>query len=111
MATVDILIPAYTRSGALAATLTALMPQTFKNFRVVISDQTEGSKSRTPSRKMNAGTQAFGTFQRNANGLLQVTTFKKLQAAKDAAAIENFRQTQIFYRRKLAAHGLRRRLR
>lgn len=43
MATVDVLIPAYTRSGALAATLTALMPQTFKDFRVVVSDQTEDS--------------------------------------------------------------------
>ena len=41
MATVDILIPAYTRPGALAATLTALMPQTFQDFRVVIADQTE----------------------------------------------------------------------
>src|SRR4051794_14353861 len=43
MATVDILIPAYTRPGALAATLTALVAQTFQDFRVVISDQTEAS--------------------------------------------------------------------
>jgi len=43
VATVDILIPAYTRPGALAATLTALMPQTFKDFRVVVSDQSEDS--------------------------------------------------------------------
>ncbi|MFL5734579.1 MAG: glycosyltransferase family 2 protein [Chloroflexia bacterium] len=41
MAIVDVLIPAYTRSGALAATLTALIAQTFQDFRVVISDQTE----------------------------------------------------------------------
>src|ERR671934_2893191 len=37
----DVLPPAYTRPGALAATLTALMPQTFQDFRVVIADQTE----------------------------------------------------------------------
>src|SRR5512140_834471 len=43
LATVDVLIPAYTRTGALAATLTALMPQTVKEFRVVMSDQTEDS--------------------------------------------------------------------
>lgn len=44
MAMVDVLIPAYTRSGALASTLTALMPQTFKDFNVIISDQTEDSE-------------------------------------------------------------------
>jgi glycosyltransferase involved in cell wall biosynthesis len=38
---VDILIPTYRRSAALAVTLTSLIGQTFRDFRVVISDQTE----------------------------------------------------------------------
>ncbi|MDX2096798.1 MAG: glycosyltransferase family A protein [Leptolyngbyaceae cyanobacterium bins.59] len=40
-AIVDILIPTYNRPAALAVTLTSLCFQTFQNFRVVISDQTE----------------------------------------------------------------------
>jgi glycosyltransferase involved in cell wall biosynthesis len=40
-ATVDILIPTYKRPAALAITLTSLCAQTFRDFRVVISDQTE----------------------------------------------------------------------
>lgn len=39
--TIDILIPTYQRSAALAVTLTSLCAQTFRNFRVIISDQTE----------------------------------------------------------------------
>lgn len=42
MATVDILIPTYNRPAALAVTLTSLIAQTCKDFRVIISDQTEG---------------------------------------------------------------------
>jgi glycosyltransferase involved in cell wall biosynthesis len=42
-ATVDILIPTYCRPAALAVTLTSLCAQTFRNFRVIISDQTEDS--------------------------------------------------------------------
>lgn len=42
-ATVDILIPTYCRSAALAVTLTSLCAQTFRDFRIVISDQTEDS--------------------------------------------------------------------
>lgn len=38
---VDVLIPAYSRLGALAVTLATLAGQTFRDFRVVISDQTE----------------------------------------------------------------------
>lgn len=38
---VDVLIASYERSAALAATLTSLCAQTFRDFRVVISDQTE----------------------------------------------------------------------
>lgn len=40
-ATIDILIPTYRRPAALAVTLTCLVAQTFRDFRVVISDQTE----------------------------------------------------------------------
>jgi len=42
-ATVDILIPTYRRSTALAVTLTGLIAQSYRDFRVVISDQTEDS--------------------------------------------------------------------
>jgi GT2 family glycosyltransferase len=41
---IDILIPTCNRPAALAVTLTSLCTQTEKNFRVVISDQTEGSE-------------------------------------------------------------------
>lgn len=40
-ATVDVLIPTYRRPAALAVTLTSLTSQTFPDFCVVISDQTE----------------------------------------------------------------------
>jgi len=38
---VDVLIPTYNRPAALAVTLTSLISQTFRDFRVVVSDQTE----------------------------------------------------------------------
>lgn len=38
---VDVLIPTYRRPAALAVTLTALLGQTFRDFRAVVSDQTE----------------------------------------------------------------------
>lgn len=41
-ATIDVLIPTYNRPAALAVTLATLAAQTFRDFRVVISDQTEG---------------------------------------------------------------------
>jgi glycosyltransferase involved in cell wall biosynthesis len=41
MTTLDILIPTYCRPAALAVTLTSLAAQTFQDFRVIISDQTE----------------------------------------------------------------------
>ncbi len=41
MTAVDILIPTYSRPTALAVTLTSLVAQSFCDFRVVISDQTE----------------------------------------------------------------------
>ncbi len=37
----DLLIPTYNRSAALAVTLTSLCAQTYRDFRLVISDQTE----------------------------------------------------------------------
>ena len=43
-ATVDILIPTYRRPAALAVTLTSLIAQTYRDFRIVISDQTEDSE-------------------------------------------------------------------
>ncbi len=41
MSAVDVLIPTYRRPAALAVTLASLVGQTFRDFRVVISDQTE----------------------------------------------------------------------
>lgn len=40
-AAVDVLIPTYRRPAALAVTLACLVGQTFRDFRVVVSDQTE----------------------------------------------------------------------
>jgi glycosyltransferase involved in cell wall biosynthesis len=42
-ATVDVLIPTYNRPTALAVTLTSLCAQNYRDFRVVVSDQTEDS--------------------------------------------------------------------
>lgn len=42
-ATIDILIPTYRRPAGLAVTLTSLVAQTCRDFRIVISDQTEDS--------------------------------------------------------------------
>jgi GT2 family glycosyltransferase len=39
----DVLVPTFRRPAALAVTLTGLFAQTFRDFRVVISDQTEGA--------------------------------------------------------------------
>lgn len=44
MTAVDILIPTYCRPAALAVTLTSLVAQTYRDFRIVISDQTEDSE-------------------------------------------------------------------
>lgn len=46
-ATIDILIPTYCRPTALAVTLTSLIAQTCRDFRIVISDQTEDSEPLT----------------------------------------------------------------
>ena len=39
--TVDVLIPTFNRTPGLAVTLTSLCGQTFKDFRVIVSDQTD----------------------------------------------------------------------
>jgi glycosyltransferase involved in cell wall biosynthesis len=41
LATVDVLIPTYNRPACLAVTLTGLCSQTFRDFRVVVSDQSD----------------------------------------------------------------------
>ncbi|HJU23670.1 MAG TPA: glycosyltransferase family A protein, partial [Casimicrobiaceae bacterium] len=40
-AEVDVLIPTFGREAALAVTLTSLLGQTFRDFRVAVSDQCE----------------------------------------------------------------------
>ena len=41
MALIDVLIPTYRRKTGLAVVLTSLLGQTFRDFNVIISDQTE----------------------------------------------------------------------
>ncbi|MBW4463215.1 MAG: glycosyltransferase family 2 protein [Nodosilinea sp. WJT8-NPBG4] len=41
MPTIDVLIPTYNRPDALAVTLTSLCAQTYTDFRVIVSDQSE----------------------------------------------------------------------
>ncbi len=43
MSYVDVLIPTFNRAAALAVTLTSLAAQTTRDFRVVVSDQTEST--------------------------------------------------------------------
>lgn len=45
MALVDVLIPTYRRKTGLAITLTSLLGQTFSDFDVIVSDQTEADDS------------------------------------------------------------------
>ena len=56
--------------------------------------------------KIEAGTQAWGIFQGDANGLPQVTAFKKLQAPENAAAIEDLLHAKVFDPLELAAQPL-----
>ncbi len=44
MVMLDVLIPTYSRPAALAVTLTSLCAQTWRDFRIIISDQTEDSE-------------------------------------------------------------------
>jgi hypothetical protein len=44
VAALDVLIPTYCRAGALAVTLAGLIPQSFGDFRVIVSDQSEASE-------------------------------------------------------------------
>ncbi len=45
MALVDVLVPTYRRPAALAVTLAGLVGQTFRDFRLVVSDQSEDGSS------------------------------------------------------------------
>lgn len=45
--TIDVLIPTYCRPAALAVTLTSLCAQTYRDFRVVISDQSDRAEATT----------------------------------------------------------------
>jgi glycosyltransferase involved in cell wall biosynthesis len=42
---IDLLIPTYNRPVALTVTLTSIYTQTFRNFRVIISDKTESENT------------------------------------------------------------------
>lgn len=44
-ATIDVLIPTYCRPAALAVTLTSLCAQTYRDFRIVISDQSDRAET------------------------------------------------------------------
>jgi glycosyltransferase involved in cell wall biosynthesis len=48
MTAVDVLIPTYNRPAALAATLACLIGQTFEDFAVVVSDQSDAAGSPEP---------------------------------------------------------------
>jgi GT2 family glycosyltransferase len=50
----DILVPTYCRPAALAVTLTSLCAQTYRGFRVVVSDQTEDRVSNVTGELMAA---------------------------------------------------------
>ena len=45
MALVDVLIPTYGRKTGLAVVLTSLLGQTFTNFDVIVSDQTQDEET------------------------------------------------------------------
>jgi GT2 family glycosyltransferase len=55
MTLVDVLIPTYCRPIALAVTLTSLISQTFRNFRIIVSDQSDQSDSTKINDPMSYG--------------------------------------------------------
>jgi GT2 family glycosyltransferase len=59
MATVDVLIPTCGRKTALAMTLTSLLGQTFTDFDVVVSDQTETEESYLDSLEIQTAVRAL----------------------------------------------------
>lgn len=71
MTTLDVLIPTYCRPAALAVTLTSLCAQTYDDFRVIISDQTEVG-SAFESREVQA---AIRVLQAHGHG---VSTYQHL---------------------------------
>lgn len=56
-ATIDVLVPTYNRPDALAATLACLIGQTWRDFAVVVSDQTDADNA-APDRTEPDGTNA-----------------------------------------------------
>lgn len=71
MKSIDILIPTYNRPAALAVTLTSLSAQTYYDFRVIISDQTE-DKDAIQAKEVQA---AIRVLEAHGN---QVITYKNL---------------------------------
>ena len=59
MALVDVLIPTYGRKTGLAVVLTSLLGQTFTDFDVFISDQTEEDKAYLDSIEIQTLVQAL----------------------------------------------------
>jgi glycosyltransferase involved in cell wall biosynthesis len=52
--TIDILIPTYCRPAALAVTLTSLCAQTYRDFRVIISDQSNEERKSLGAKEVQA---------------------------------------------------------
>ena len=59
MALVDVLIPTYRRKTGLAVVLTSLLGQTFTDFDVIISDQTEEDEAYLDSIEISTLVQAL----------------------------------------------------
>ncbi|MDQ4045607.1 MAG: glycosyltransferase family 2 protein, partial [Chloroflexota bacterium] len=59
MATVDVLIPTYGRKTGLAMVLTSLLGQTFTDFNVVVSDQTDEAESYLDSLEVQTAVRAL----------------------------------------------------
>lgn len=84
--TLDVLIPTYRRPAALAVTLTSLCVQTFPDFKVIISDQTEDTQPlaapevQAALRVLQAHGQAIALHQRPRRGLAEQRQFLLDQA-------------------------------
>ena len=63
MALIDVLIPTYRRKTGLAVVLTSLLGQTFRDFNVIVSDQTE-EESYLDSIEIATLVRALGVGQR-----------------------------------------------
>ncbi len=65
MTTVDVLIPTYKRGAALAVTLTSLAAQDHRDFRVVVSDQTEEAGNGAESGEVQAAVRVLRAHGRD----------------------------------------------